>query len=65
MGIFNPQTFLGEMLDKAADLDRASGRNPQQRDSALAMACETYTAAHYEYNVERTQRPRLRRSPAG
>jgi hypothetical protein len=51
MGIFNPQTFLGEMLDKAAELDRSEGRNPQQRDGALAYACEVYSTAQYEYAV--------------
>lgn len=47
----NWQTFLGEMLDRAADLDRSEGRNPQQRDSALAYASEVYSTAHYTYDA--------------
>lgn len=45
------QTLLGDMLDRAVALDQAAGRNPQANDSALTMASEVYTTAHYSYNV--------------
>jgi hypothetical protein len=37
------QTLQGEVLDAAADLDRAAGRDPQANDSALDMAARVYS----------------------
>ena len=53
MGILHgwQATLLGEMLDRAADLDRSAGRNPLASDSALAIACEVATTAQHAYGV--------------